>query len=72
MLRLPGFILFCCLVVCFRTADTIVSWVNSKLGTTRKVRKAPTAVVELDTASFDAVALDPSKDVLVEFYAPWW
>lgn len=58
-------------VLCCRTADTIVSWVNTKLGTSAKVRKAPTAVLELDSASFDAVALDPSKAVLVEFYAPW-
>ena len=54
-----------------RTADTIVSWVNDKTGTTKKVKKAPTAVTVLDDASFDAVALDPTKNVLVEFYAPW-
>jgi protein disulfide-isomerase A6 len=46
--------------------------VNNKIGASRKVRKAPTAVMELDDATFDAVALDPSKDVMVEFYAPWW
>lgn len=55
-----------------RTADTIVSWVNEKVGTQARIRKAPTAVVELDSSSFDAVALDPSKAVMVEFYAPWW
>jgi protein disulfide-isomerase A6 len=55
-----------------RTADTIVSWVNEKVGTSRKVYKPPTAVVVLDDANFDAVALDPTKDVMVEFYAPWW
>ncbi|CAE7813466.1 PDIL2-1, partial [Symbiodinium microadriaticum] len=54
-----------------RTADTIVSWVNEKIGTSKKVKKAPTAVTVLDDASFDAVALDPNKNVLVEFYAPW-
>jgi len=25
----------------------------------------------LDTSNFDKIALDPTKDVLVEFYAPW-
>ena len=55
-----------------RTADAIVKWVNDKIGTNRKVRKAPTAVTELDSTNFDAVALDPTKTVMVEFYAPWW
>ena len=49
-----------------------MSWVNAKLGTARQVRKAPTAVMVLDDVSFDAVALDPEKAVMVEFYAPWW
>lgn len=54
-----------------RSADTIVSWVNDKIGTAKKVKKAPTAVTVLDAASFDSIALDPSKNVFVEFYAPW-
>jgi protein disulfide-isomerase A6 len=54
-----------------RSADTIVSWVNDKIGTSKKVKKAPTPVTVLDAASFDAVALDPTKNVMVEFYAPW-
>lgn len=29
-----------------------------------------TAVVDLDSSNFDSVALDKTKDVLVEFYAP--
>ncbi|XP_078367966.1 uncharacterized protein LOC144651821 [Oculina patagonica] len=29
------------------------------------------AVVDLDSSNFDLVALDTTKDVLVEFYAPW-
>ncbi|XP_065064958.1 uncharacterized protein LOC135691119 [Rhopilema esculentum] len=28
-------------------------------------------VAELTASNFDAVALDPNKDVLVEFFAPW-
>eukprot|EP00604_Paraphysomonas_vestita_P002537 CAMPEP_0174818770 /NCGR_PEP_ID=MMETSP1107-20130205/1627_1 /TAXON_ID=36770 /ORGANISM="Paraphysomonas vestita, Strain GFlagA" /LENGTH=312 /DNA_ID=CAMNT_0016031107 /DNA_START=182 /DNA_END=1121 /DNA_ORIENTATION=+ len=54
-----------------RSADTIVSWVNKKVGTKKVVKKPPTAVTVLDEATFDAVALDPTKTVLVEFYAPW-
>jgi len=54
-----------------RTADTIVSWVNEKVGTNKKVKKLPTAVTELTPDNFDSVALDKSKHVLVEFYAPW-
>lgn len=54
-----------------RTADSIVQWVNGMIGTTRKVRKEPSAVVELTDSTFDAVALDPTKSVFVEFYAPW-
>lgn len=31
----------------------------------------PSNVVVLTAENFDAVVLDESKDVLVEFYAPW-
>lgn len=54
-----------------RTADTIVSWVNEKIGTRKAVKKPPTAVTVLDDSNFDAIALDPTKYVMVEFYAPW-
>jgi protein disulfide-isomerase A6 len=53
-----------------RTADTIVSWVNNKVGTSRKVKVAPSYVTTLTTESFDALALG-GKAALVEFYAPW-
>jgi protein disulfide-isomerase-like protein len=54
-----------------RTADTIVSWVNSKVGTNKKVKAPPSFVVDLTSSNFDKVVLDSSKNVLVEFYAPW-
>jgi len=54
-----------------RTADDIISFVNGKAGTRAKVNKPPTAVVDLTPSNFDAIALDTTKDVLVEFYAPW-
>jgi thiol-disulfide isomerase/thioredoxin len=53
-----------------RSASGIVKYVNGKLGLNRKLKEVPTAVTVLDEDTFDAVALDPSKDVLVEFYAP--
>lgn len=54
-----------------RSADTIVKWVNEKIGTNKKVKKAPTSVTVLEAADFDSVVMDPSKHVMVEFYAPW-
>lgn len=52
-----------------RTADTIISWVNKKVGTNRKLKALPSAVTTLTTENFD-LALG-SKAALVEFYAPW-
>lgn len=54
-----------------RTAEDIVNWVNAKVGTRRVVKKAPEAVVTLTTETFDAVALNPDTNAVVEFYAPW-
>ena len=34
------------------------------------VLKTKTDVVDLDSSNFDSIALDKTKDVLVEFYAP--
>eukprot|EP01036_Dinobryon_divergens_P028780 gene28780-37783_t len=53
-----------------RTADTIVQWVNEKVGTSRKVKLPSSAVTTLTVDNFDALALG-SKAALVEFYAPW-
>lgn len=36
-----------------------------------KIAAVPSNVVVLTADNFDAVVLDESKDVLVEFYAPW-
>lgn len=46
-------------------------WVNEKVGTSRKVKVAPSAVTTLTSENFDALALG-GKAALVEFYAPWW
>eukprot|EP01041_Mallomonas_annulata_P005569 gene5569-11210_t len=54
-----------------RNAESIVKWINDKIGTKRKIKKEPTAVVDLTASNFDSIAFDPTKNVLVEFYAPW-
>jgi protein disulfide-isomerase A6 len=54
-----------------RTADDIIAFINEKAGTKARVKKAPSHVVELDSNNFNKIALDPTKTVLVEFYAPW-
>eukprot|EP00003_Mantamonas_plastica_P000210 TRINITY_DN101_c0_g1_i3.p1 TRINITY_DN101_c0_g1~~TRINITY_DN101_c0_g1_i3.p1 ORF type:complete len:323 (+),score=103.19 TRINITY_DN101_c0_g1_i3:40-1008(+) len=54
-----------------RSADELVKWVNAEAGTYARIKKAPTAVNVLTPDTFDDVVMDASKDVLVEFYAPW-
>jgi protein disulfide-isomerase A6 len=54
-----------------RSAEDIINFINGKAGTNAKVKKAPSAVVELDESNFNSIVLDSSKDVLAEFYAPW-
>jgi len=54
-----------------RTADDITSFISSKTGLKVGGSKAPSKVVELTPSNFDEIALDESKNVLVEFFAPW-
>eukprot|EP01130_Rhizamoeba_saxonica_P016438 TRINITY_DN75_c0_g1_i1.p1 TRINITY_DN75_c0_g1~~TRINITY_DN75_c0_g1_i1.p1 ORF type:complete len:371 (+),score=111.93 TRINITY_DN75_c0_g1_i1:1-1113(+) len=54
-----------------RTADDIVSYVNSESGSRARIAKPATAVEVLTPETFDSIVLDGSKDVFVEFYAPW-
>lgn len=54
-----------------RTAADIIDYINKKIGTHVRVKTAPTAVTTLTPDNFDSVVLDPTKNVLVEFYAPW-
>jgi protein disulfide-isomerase A6 len=55
-----------------RTADDLVKFVNKKDSNARlRLVKAPSDVVDLDNSNFDRIVKDSSKDVLVEFYAPW-
>jgi len=55
-----------------RTADDLVKYVNQKDSNARlRLVKAPSNVVDLDSSNFNRIVKDTSKDVLVEFYAPW-
>jgi len=54
-----------------RSADDIIKFVNEKAGTNGKIKKASSDVVDLDDVNFDSIVLDSTKNVLVEFYAPW-
>ncbi|XP_062083502.1 probable protein disulfide-isomerase A6 [Humulus lupulus] len=54
-----------------RNTESLVEFVNSEGGTNVKIASIPSSVVELTDENFDEVVLDETKDVLVEFYAPW-
>ncbi|KAK7379184.1 hypothetical protein VNO80_04637 [Phaseolus coccineus] len=54
-----------------RTAEALAGFVNVEAGTNVKIASAPSSVVILSPENFDEVVLDETKDVLVEFYAPW-
>jgi protein disulfide-isomerase A6 len=52
-------------------ADDLVAFINGKVGTSKRIKKAPTAVVDLTPDNFDAVINAPGVAKFVEFYAPW-
>ncbi|XP_022991634.1 probable protein disulfide-isomerase A6 [Cucurbita maxima] len=54
-----------------RTAEALAEFVNSLGGTNVKIASIPSIVVVLSPDNFNEIVLDSSKDVLVEFYAPW-
>ncbi|CAI9768919.1 unnamed protein product [Fraxinus pennsylvanica] len=54
-----------------RTAEALTEFVNSEAGTNVKIAVIPSSVVVLSPDNFDEIVLDETKDVLVEFYAPW-
>jgi protein disulfide-isomerase A6 len=54
-----------------RDLDSFVAFLAEKTGRRGSVPVKDTAVTELTDATFDKIVLDPTKDVLVEFYAPW-
>jgi len=55
-----------------RTADDIINFINGRAGSNIKLGgKAGTSVTVLTDENFEKIVNDPSKNVLVEFYAPW-
>ena len=54
-----------------RSLDDLIAFVNGKIGTNKKAKKAPSAVIDLDDSNVDAVLGDASKAKLLELYAPW-
>lgn len=55
-----------------RDVESIVAFINEKTGATAKVKEPePPKTAQLTAANFDSIVHDPTKDVLVEFYAPW-
>lgn len=54
-----------------RTTEELAEFVNNEGGTNVKIAATPSDVVVLTPENFDSIVLDETKDVLVEFYAPW-
>jgi protein disulfide-isomerase A6 len=54
-----------------RDAASFVKFMNEKTGSKLFVPRDATSVTVLDASNFDSIVMDKSKDVLVEFYAPW-
>ncbi len=55
-----------------RTVESMAAWVRDQLGGEGRKYRAPIPkAMALDGETFDAVAYDPGKAVLVEFFAPW-
>lgn len=54
-----------------RTTEALAEFVNTEGGTNVKIAAIPSSVVVLTSDNFGEVVLDETKDVLVEFYAPW-
>jgi len=54
-----------------RTADDIITFVNGKSGGNVRIAKPATAVTVLTEDNFEKIVNDPTKNIIVEFYAPW-
>jgi len=54
-----------------RTVADFTDFLNKQAGTNVRIKTAPTSVTVLDDKNFDSIVKDETKDVLVEFYAPW-
>jgi len=54
-----------------REAADIIEYINKEAGAKGRISKTPSAVTVLTASNFDSIVLDSTKDVFVEFYAPW-
>ncbi|KAI6674554.1 hypothetical protein NL676_002460 [Syzygium grande] len=54
-----------------RTVEALAEFVNNEGGTNVKISAVPSSVAVLTSDNFNEIVLDKTKDVLVEFYAPW-
>jgi len=54
-----------------RESADIIEFINKQAGTRARIAKTASAVTVLTPDNFDSVVLDSTKDVFVEFYAPW-
>jgi protein disulfide-isomerase-like protein len=54
-----------------RSAEDIINFVNHRARVHATIARQVSHTTELTADTFEDVVMDPSKDVLVEFYAPW-
>ena len=54
-----------------RDLQSFVDYLTDSTSVRAKIAVKKEFVTRLDDANFDAIVLDKTKDVLVEFYAPW-
>lgn len=54
-----------------RDLKDLVTFIQQKSGARANQAIFRSPIIDLDSSNFDRIAKDPSKDVLVEFYAPW-
>lgn len=54
-----------------RDLEALVEYIGEKTDTKLKIEKPKSKVVELTPKNFDSIVKDPTKNVLVKFYAPW-
>jgi protein disulfide-isomerase A6 len=54
-----------------RDLNSLAGFIREKTGIAPRIKAQKSDVVELNTKNFHEVALNPNKNVLVEFYASW-
>ncbi|KAI7892658.1 thioredoxin-like protein [Mucor mucedo] len=54
-----------------RDLTSLANFIREKTGISPRIKSQKSDVVELNTKNFHQVALNPNKNVIVEFYASW-